>query len=73
MKDNELDYTFNNDFAVSKHGEFLNEAFPIFLTGLEGCTGIAVISERGYWISHFVSFAGPYWNESWELETDITS
>lgn len=54
---NGLDYTFNNDFAVSKHAAFANKPFPMFVTGLEGCTGIAVVSEKGYWISHFMEIA----------------
>ncbi|CAI6336628.1 unnamed protein product [Periconia digitata] len=52
-----LDYTFNNDFAVSRHGSFANKPFPDFVTGLEGCTGVAVVSEKGYWISHFMEIA----------------
>ncbi|KAF1952242.1 hypothetical protein CC80DRAFT_495573 [Byssothecium circinans] len=54
---NGLDYTFSNDFAVSKHGSFANKPFPMFVTGLEGCTGVAIVSEKGYWISHFMEEA----------------
>ncbi|KAJ4358420.1 uncharacterized protein N0V89_003002 [Didymosphaeria variabile] len=57
-KATELDYTYiGHVYAVSKHGSFANKPQVIPLTGLEGCTGIAVVSEKGYWISHFMEVA----------------
>ncbi|KAL1612956.1 hypothetical protein SLS60_001186 [Paraconiothyrium brasiliense] len=57
-KATELDYTYiGHVYAVSKHGAFANKPQVIPLTGLEGCTGIAVVSEKGYWISHFMEVA----------------
>ena len=55
----ELDYTYptGHVYAVSKYGTWTNRPQSIPLTGLEGCTGVAVVSEKGYWIGHFMELA----------------
>ncbi|CAI6335556.1 unnamed protein product [Periconia digitata] len=56
-----LDHQNKNSYAVSKHGEFAQEAFPVYVTGLEGCIGISIVSERGYWMGYYKETA--YWPE----------
>ncbi|PVH96763.1 hypothetical protein DM02DRAFT_104283 [Periconia macrospinosa] len=72
--DNELDYAYATHFAVSKNGTFVNKPYAAFATGLEGCTGIAVVSKKGYWISHFMEIAfqtdqKPKWDNLWTAVT----
>jgi hypothetical protein len=51
----ELDWNFLGTYAVSKQGTFGAEPDTAWVGGIEGCTGIAVVSEKGYWVAHLVS------------------
>jgi hypothetical protein len=51
----ELDWSINGATAVSKHGSFGSAPLTAWVTGIEGCTGVAVVSDHGYWLAHFVS------------------
>jgi hypothetical protein len=51
----ELDWSINGATAVSKHGRFGSTPLTAWVTGIEGCTGVAVVSDKGYWLAHFVS------------------
>ncbi|KAJ4288503.1 hypothetical protein N0V90_011739 [Kalmusia sp. IMI 367209] len=75
-KNRELDYNFQGTYAVSRHGTFTNKAEVSWVGGLEGCTGIAIVSEKGYWITHLmeeafenIPKAKPMWNK---LIADVT-
>ncbi|KAH6889338.1 hypothetical protein B0T10DRAFT_513799 [Thelonectria olida] len=50
----QLDWVFANFDLVSGHGSFGDVDMKRWVVGLVGCTGIAIVSKTGWWLSHFM-------------------
>jgi hypothetical protein len=54
-QEDELEWNIVGTSAVSKHGKFGSAPLTAWVRGIEGCTGVAIVSDHGYWLAHFVS------------------
>ncbi|KAF5012815.1 hypothetical protein FDECE_1104 [Fusarium decemcellulare] len=50
----ELDWNLIQHDAVSGHGSWNNKPLRKYIRGLMGCTGIVIVSDKGYWYAHFM-------------------
>ncbi|KAF4338954.1 hypothetical protein FBEOM_7130 [Fusarium beomiforme] len=64
-RDDELDWNLLQHDAVSGHGSWNERPLRKYIRGLVGCTGIVIVSDKGYWFAHFMETGflnrGPNW------------
>ncbi|WKT53108.1 hypothetical protein QSH57_003670 [Fusarium oxysporum f. sp. vasinfectum] len=53
-KDDELDWNLIQHDAVSGQGSWAEKPLRKYIRGLMGCTGIIIVSDKGYWFAHFM-------------------
>ncbi|KAF4497041.1 hypothetical protein FAGAP_6800 [Fusarium agapanthi] len=53
-KDEELDWNLIQHDAVSGQGSWGEKPLRKYIRGLMGCTGIVIVSDKGYWFAHFM-------------------
>ncbi|KAK2668549.1 hypothetical protein RAB80_015929 [Fusarium oxysporum f. sp. vasinfectum] len=53
-KDDELDWNLIQHDAVSGQGSWAEKPLRKYIRGLMGCTGIVIVSDKGYWFAHFM-------------------
>ncbi|KAH7234824.1 uncharacterized protein BKA55DRAFT_522168 [Fusarium redolens] len=53
-KDDELDWNLIQHDAVSGQGSWSDKPLRKYIRGLMGCTGIVIVSDKGYWFAHFM-------------------
>ncbi|RBA18020.1 hypothetical protein FPRO05_11038 [Fusarium proliferatum] len=63
---NELDWNLIQHDAVSSHGSWAEKPLRKYIRGLMGCTGIVIVSDKGYWFAHFMETGFLNRGDNWE-------
>ncbi|KAG5743734.1 hypothetical protein H9Q70_013551 [Fusarium xylarioides] len=63
---NELDWNLIQHDAVSGQGSWADRPLRKYIRGLMGCTGIVIVSDKGYWFAHFMETGFLNRGDNWE-------
>ncbi|KAF5691886.1 hypothetical protein FDENT_3254 [Fusarium denticulatum] len=63
---NELDWNLIQHDAVSGQGSWAERPVKKYIRGLMGCTGIVIVSDKGYWFAHFMETGFLNRGDNWE-------
>ncbi|KAF4428871.1 hypothetical protein FACUT_9328 [Fusarium acutatum] len=63
---NELDWNLIQHDAVSGQGSWAERPLRKYIRGLMGCTGIVIVSDKGYWFAHFMETGFLNRGDNWE-------